>query len=151
MPGPKSVGRGSYWRSVFQQHVDSGLSIRRFCQENGISQSTFFAWRKKLKKESSLANDDRPRTSEGSPGGKSPVKQPAGVKTASLASRRDDQPTASPSMSFVAVKLPVESKLVESDPIEVVHPQGYVVRIASRANLDCLPRIFQILDQHTTK
>jgi transposase-like protein len=146
MSGPRNVGRGAYWRSVFEQHADSGLSIRRFCQENDISQSTFFAWRKKLSKDPSLASSDRAGTSGRSRGGKSQVKPSAGIKNTSSSVRWDDQPTASSGMSFVAVKLPAES-----EPIEVVHPQGYVVRITSRANLDCLAGIFQILDQHATK
>ncbi len=151
MSGPKSVGRGSYWRSVFEQHADSGLSIRRFCQENGISQSTFFAWRKKLSKEPSLASSDRTGTSKRSRGDKSPQKQPTGVKDASPSPRRDDPQAPNSGTSFVAVKLPVASELAEIEPIEVVHPLGYVVRVASGANLDCLARIFQILDQHVMK
>ncbi len=127
MSSKRSVGRAAYWRSVFERHADSGLSIRRFCQENGISQSTFFARRKKLNKE------------------------PVGVKSTSPAARRDDSQAASPGTSFVAVKLPVVSESTESAPIEVVHPLGYVVRVGSGANLDCLPQIFQILDQHTAK
>ena len=146
MSGPRNVDRGSYWQSVFQKYADSSLSIRQFCQENGISQSTFFAWRKKLNKEPSLANKGRVRTSQGRHGGKSRVKQPAGVNNMSPAARQADQPTANPGMSFVAVKLPAES-----EPVEVVHPLGYVLRIPSRANLDCLAQIFQILDQHAAK
>jgi len=141
MSGPKSVGRGSYWRSVFERYADSGLSIRRFCQDNGISQSTFFAWRKRLSKETPLANSDRADTSD----------RNRGDKHTSSSARRDDQQAASPGTSFVAVKLPVVSESTESEPIEVVHPLGYVVRVASGANLDCLPRIFQILDQHAAK
>ena len=146
MSGPRNVDRRSYWQSVFQKYADSSLSIRQFCQENGISQSTFFAWRKKLNKEPSLANHGRVRTSQGRHGGKSRVKQPAGVNNMSPAARQADQPTANPGLSFVAVKLPAESETVE-----VVHPLGYVLRIPRRANLDCLAQIFQILDQHAAK
>ena len=146
MSGPRNVDRRSYWQSVFQKYADSSLSIRQFCRENGISQSTFFAWRKKLNKEPSLANNGRVRTSQGRHSGKSRVKQPAGVNNMSPAARQADQPTANPGLSFVAVKLPAES-----EPVEVVHPLGYVLRIPSRANLDCLAQIFQILDQHAAK
>jgi len=135
-----------YWRAVFREQAGSGLSIRRFCLENGISESTFFAWRKKLKKAPPVAKNGRVRASEGSHRGKNPVKQSAGGKHAAPASGRDDQPTANPGMAFVAVKLPTGS-----EPIEVVHPQGYVLRIPSRANLDCLAGIFQILERHAVK
>ncbi len=146
MSDPRSVGRSSYWRSVFQQHVDSGLRIRQFCQENGISQSTFFAWRKKLNQATSLADDDRVHSSEGNHRGKRQVKPSTRDKNASLAPRPDDQPAVQSRTPFVAVKLSTAS-----EPIEVVHPQGYVLRVPSRANLDCLAQLFQILDQHATK
>ncbi len=144
MSGPRDVGRGAYWRAVFREHAGSGLSIRRFCRENGISESTFFAWRKKLNK-ASLAKNGRVRTSEGSRRGRSPGKRSAGGKHATPSHGRDDPP-ANPGMAFVAVKL-----LAQSEPIEVVHPQGCVLRIPSRADLDCLARIFQILDRHAAK
>ncbi len=32
MSDQKNIGRETYWRSVFQEHADSGLSIRQFCQ-----------------------------------------------------------------------------------------------------------------------
>ncbi len=123
MTGPKSVDRGLYWRSVFERYAESGLSVRRFCQENGISQSTFFAWRKKVGKEPSMADGGR-----------------VGASSRSLDGKSQARP------SFVAVKLPIAS-----EPIEIAHPLGYVVRVASGANLDSLIRIFQILDQHASK
>jgi hypothetical protein len=146
MSGRRNVGRGAYWRSVFREHAGSGLSIRRFCRENGISESTFFAWRKKLKKTPPLAKSGRGRAREGSHRGKSPVKQSAGGEHAAPASGRDDPPTENPGMAFVAVRLPTGS-----ESIEVVHPQGYVVRIPGCVNLDCLAGIFQILDRHAAK
>ena len=151
MSDQKRVGRSSYWRSVFERYADSGLSIRRFCQEKDISQSTFYAWRKKLSKEPSLASGDRALTSKRSRGGKRHAKSPAGVNDVSPASGQDDQRVPNPGTSFVAVKLPVASELAASEPIEVVHPLGYVVRVASGANLNCLAQIFQILDQHAAK
>ncbi len=151
MPSPRSVRRSSYWRSVFEQHAESCLSIRRFCQQNGISQSTFYAWRKKLNQESSLASSGRTGTSKRMSGDKSSTKQPTGVKNTSPSTRRDDPQASNSTTSFVAVKFPAASELADSEPIEVVHPLGYVVRVGSGANLDCLARIFQILDQRAAK
>ncbi len=114
MSGPRNVGRGSYWRSVFQRYADSGLSIRRFCQENGIPQSTFFAWRKKLSKES-LANSGQAGTSKRMSGGKSPMKPSVGIKNASSSVRQDDPQAPNPGTSFVAVKFSAASKLADSE------------------------------------
>jgi len=154
MSGRRDVGQSSSWRLVFQEHADSGLSVQRFCIERGIAHSTFYAWRKKLNEEASLDHRDRADSSKRRSGGKS-LKLSSGVKTASPGAERNDQPTANSSanasMSFVPVTFPVESEPIASEPIEVVHPLGYIVRVSRRANLDCLTQIFQILDSHAMK
>lgn len=45
-----------FWRMVFQTHQDSGLTIKQFCQNEGISEAAFYSWRKKL-----AAVDERPK------------------------------------------------------------------------------------------
>ena len=37
-----------YWRGVLERQGKSGQSIRGFCQSNGISEGSFFNWRRKL-------------------------------------------------------------------------------------------------------
>ncbi len=146
MSGQKNIGRETYWRSVFQEHADSGLSIRRFCQTNSISEGSFFNWRKKLAIDPSLAKGQAVQSRGGNHHGESHAKQSASGKQGPLASRSDDHPAANPSTSFVALNL-----AAANEPIEVVHPQGYIVRIPSRANLEWLPHIFQMLDQYATR
>ena len=146
MSSQKNIGRETYWRSVFQEHADGGLSIRRFCQTNGISEGSFFNWRKKLALDPSLASGRAVQSRDDNHRGESQAKQSTSGKQASLASRSDDHPVANPSASFVALNLPIAN-----EPIEVVHPQGYVVRIPNRANVDWLPHIFQMLDQYATR
>ena len=36
------------WRSIISAQPASGLSIARYCRERGISQPSFFAWRRRL-------------------------------------------------------------------------------------------------------
>jgi len=147
MSGQSSVDREAHWRSVFQEHADSGLSIRRFCQNRGISEGSFFAWRKKLAFVPSAAEGRAVQPSQGKHRLRSRVKRSAGGKQPSPVSRRSgNHPTANPSTSFVELKLPVRN-----EPIEVVHPRGYVVRIPSRVDLDWLPQLFQMLDRYTAR
>jgi hypothetical protein len=37
-----------FWRMVFESHHGSGLTVKRFCQKKGFSESMFYYWRKKL-------------------------------------------------------------------------------------------------------
>ena len=58
----RSVEKEAYWRSQVERHSESGLSIRRWCRENGVSEPTFYVWRRELRKrdhERGLTERDR--------------------------------------------------------------------------------------------
>ena len=42
------------WREILTRQADSGLSVRKFCAVEGVSEPSFYAWRKKLRER----NDD---------------------------------------------------------------------------------------------
>lgn len=44
----RSVEKVAFWEYVLSEHVESGLSISAFCRREGISQASFYQWRKKL-------------------------------------------------------------------------------------------------------
>lgn len=48
MAGKKNNQKELRWRDVVHRQADSGLSIREFCTREGISQPSFYAWRRKL-------------------------------------------------------------------------------------------------------
>ena len=37
-----------FWQMVLDTFKSSGLSIRRFCKQEGLSEPSFYAWRKRL-------------------------------------------------------------------------------------------------------
>ena len=39
----------SRWREVLERQADSGLSVRSFCTAEGISEPSFYVWRKRLR------------------------------------------------------------------------------------------------------
>jgi len=39
-----------FWRLVLDEHLQSGMTVRDFCQEEGVSVPSFYAWRRKIKK-----------------------------------------------------------------------------------------------------
>lgn len=51
MPGKKSVEKESNWRELIKRQAVSGLSIRRFCAKEGVSQPSFYAWRRRFREE----------------------------------------------------------------------------------------------------
>ena len=42
--------RLSKWMQVIRERQESGLSIKDFCQKNGISRHAYFYWQRKLRK-----------------------------------------------------------------------------------------------------
>ena len=56
MVGKKNAEKALHWRDRLDRHAVSGLSIREFCAQEGISQPSFYAWRKRLR---DRVDDDR--------------------------------------------------------------------------------------------
>jgi hypothetical protein len=50
-----SSGAADRWRKIIQQQQTSGLPVTAFCRRAGVPQSSFFAWRRKLREEASFA------------------------------------------------------------------------------------------------
>lgn len=48
MAGRKSEETAAYWREMLAAQAESGLSIRQFCLQQGISQPSLYAWRRRL-------------------------------------------------------------------------------------------------------
>jgi len=44
----RSAEKAAFWEFVLAEHVESGLSISAFCRREGVSQASFYQWRKKL-------------------------------------------------------------------------------------------------------
>ena len=43
------------WQHIFNEHQQSGLPIKQFCERNKIAVSNFYSWRKKLLANTELA------------------------------------------------------------------------------------------------
>ena len=46
----RSVEKEAYWRGQLERQSASGQSIRRWCHESGVSEPTFYVWRRELRK-----------------------------------------------------------------------------------------------------
>lgn len=43
--------RSAYWRERIAEHERSGLSVQQFCKERGVTEQSFYVWRKRLRKQ----------------------------------------------------------------------------------------------------
>jgi transposase len=47
--GPqRDAAKQRYWRTVVRRHTCSGQSVREFCRGEGLSEASFYAWRREL-------------------------------------------------------------------------------------------------------
>jgi len=47
-----TVERRRFWQELFAKRAALGLSVAQVCQEAGVSQATFYAWRNRLQSSS---------------------------------------------------------------------------------------------------
>jgi hypothetical protein len=107
------------WRERVARQAASGVTIRQFCDQEGISQATFYAWRRRFRDRT--IPPAKPVTTRRRPSG--------GI--AAESSRTGD---------FIPLKL-----LDAPAAWEVVHPRGYRVRVSgevSATTLQCIMGVF---------
>jgi hypothetical protein len=47
--GASASAKADQWRERLAEHRRSGLTVKQFCQQRGITQWSFYAWRKRLR------------------------------------------------------------------------------------------------------
>ena len=52
-----SEEKRAFWRVAVQMQEESGLSVRKFCEQEGLGQASFFGWRRKLRAEEAGRSD----------------------------------------------------------------------------------------------
>ena len=97
-----TVQKQAFWGGVIEEHANSGLSVKKFCQQKQLAQSTFYAWRKRM----TLLNNESTGASPVSALPPSP--SPAKVASSSLS------PPAAPSLSSSFIRSLKPSPLTPS-------------------------------------
>ena len=131
----RSVEKEAYWRGQFERQLASGLSIRRWCRESGVSEPTFYVWRRELRKR----DHERGRTE-----------------------RNRHEPLSEPAFApgFVAVDVlaldVLTSDVVTSDAVlsgreaklEIDVAGGVVIRLREDASAETLERVLTAVCRH---
>ena len=117
MASKKSGERETLWRGILRRQAQSGLPICRFCAVEGISEASFYAWRKKLRER----RHDGTRVLQ-SRGRKGAVSDDAGL--------------------FVPLKL-----LDAAATLEIVHPLGCRIQVTGEVNPVALRQVIEALNE----
>lgn len=68
MARKRSTETEARWREILQRQAGSGQSVRRFCASAGISEPSFYSWRKRLREsEDGRSRARQPKSSEEMP------------------------------------------------------------------------------------
>ncbi len=51
----KSSARSDYWRDLLQQQSASGQSVSAFCSKRGLTEQSFYFWKKRLSKQAPVS------------------------------------------------------------------------------------------------
>jgi transposase-like protein len=43
--------RSEHWRERISEQEGSGISVHRFCEEQGLTEQSFYSWRKRLRQQ----------------------------------------------------------------------------------------------------
>ena len=113
------------FESVYDRYKLSGLPVKSFCVNEGIYESKFYYWQKKLK--------DQQQECE----------QPTGFVPIIF-----NKPQAPISKNICDSKSLPENHLTREDIIEIVYPNGVIVRISSTADIKQLQSLI-LLNQNS--
>lgn len=103
---------------MVRQKRRSGMTVRQFCKDHGLSEASFFSWQREI------ANRDR-QTAGGSSSSRKKQAAPPPVNAA----------------AFIPLRLSGASAM------ELVHPRGHVLRIPAGFDGGCLEQVLRLLDR----
>lgn len=118
------------WRKRMRQYERSGLTIRQFCEQEGIVAHQFSWWRSELKRR------DTKSTSVG---------KRARHKKSRLRTKSDNKPLANTSQRFVPVEIQPSPRGDAS--IEIILDQPPRLRVSSGFDAELLREVVGVLEQ----
>jgi hypothetical protein len=162
----RSVEKEAYWRGQLDQQAVSGLSVRRWCRDNGVSEPTFYVWRRELRKRD-LERDlpDRNPAEPGVQGRLSGAGVPSGFVAVDVVPVDVVPVDVVPSDVVPSDVVPsdvvpsdvVPSDVVTSDAVssgreaqlEIDVAGGVVIRLRENASAETLERVLSVVCRHS--
>lgn len=118
-----------FWRRVVRRRQRSGLTVREFCRDEGVAESSYHYWRREL------ARRDREQTSG---------EEGAGVKGISPEGSAASLGGSKEAPAFVLVQVvPDDAESFPSRQIEVVLTSGETVRVPVRVPVGFDSRVLE--------
>jgi transposase-like protein len=150
-----------YWRAQIALWQQSGLSVRAFCKENGVVETSFYAWRRELiVRAREDHSPEEARTLESTP---NKLKDGRG-RDVSIRFRQTDHhalqslvEAANDPSPFVPLKVVPEVSAqrqrceAPSATITMTTPAGYQITVSHSDDLDLLSKLLHVLEKSNAK
>ena len=130
-PRQRDRAKEQFWRKVIKKRERSGLTIRAFCEREGLTELTYQSWRREL-----LKRDG--------------ARQPASGGRAARADgeiRSNELPTfASITVGEASPDISRRSAVDHSMPIEIVLRENVRVRVGRGVDLHLLDQVLSVME-----
>jgi hypothetical protein len=148
----RSSDKEQYWHAQVRLWRVSGLSVRAFCQEHGVVEPSFYAWRRELLiREREHVGSNEIQSSAAAP---DTVKDRKG-RTIPAHFRETEQPAPKPAATNPFVKLSIVedsqpgtvNRVSAAPGLRVTTPYGYQISLATAADVELLGQVVRILEE----
>jgi hypothetical protein len=129
MARPIDRDKERFWRDVLARWTASGFSIAAFCEKAGLSEESFYRWRRVLRERT--GRPGRPRCARSAPGAR--------------AQARDTSARAAAARS-APVFVPVTVDALPAAPVLEVVSGGRVVRVPVGFDAPTLAQVLRVLE-----
>lgn len=131
--GERDRGKERFWRRVLRQWRGSGQSVRAFCATHQLSEASFYGWRQ------TIAARDRQAAPRPRPDTRRVARATPGEQRGNgVAARRD---------RHLPVFVPVRLAAPAASTLEIVLPDGRVVRVPADFDSATLRQLLAVLDE----
>lgn len=143
MAKTKNEEKRTYWRAVFERHAGGGLSVATFCRAEGISESSFYRWKRILGTSRAIARKPK-RSPEPRPhraGGSGPTPEAMARNVLRRRSRR----SGITAPNFIPVRITETPR--GRTAIRVAWPNGLSVRIPTAGDPAEVENVLRLVDR----
>ena len=147
------VEKEQFWRLVLEEHQKSGLSVREFCRVESISEPSFYSWRRTLGTSGQIDKPAPGRSDQARPSSDSATPQSPVANSHPPAVLRPKPKRKQRRETFVPVTVTdvLKPSGVPYQPIEIVAPGGYTIRVPEECGSDMLKQVLATLREIATE
>jgi len=138
----------AFWRLVHEEFEGSGLTVREFCRKEGLTESSFYAWKRLLKERDSEATPLGSNEASPSHVSSKRVAGSVGAKGKRRVPKKRKGQAAKGSNLFVPVEIvasPIASTELVSNELTIRTPAGFTIGLPPTVDAGRFGEIMDVL------